>query len=148
MNNIINLVLNSSLSGYEISAVALMVVTTISVPLLWWYGMGSALRIRKNTNNDVLLKLPFKFESFVKIIGGNKNVLKAKAETSKVKIWVNDISDIDFDLLKSLKSVTGTFKMSDSVTVIIGRTADTLAFRLNEINNNEEEEEVKEIKKS
>ncbi len=149
MNDIINLsIILNSVSGYDIATVSLVIFTAISIPALWWYGMGSALKVRKSKIDESLSKLPFKFESFLKIMGGDQNILKAKAETSKVKIWVHDIEAIDLDLLKSLKSVSGTFKMSDSVTLIMGRTSKTLANKLNELNSPKELSDKIEDKKS
>ncbi len=127
-----NLILNSAIGVSQWFAIAVMVIAVISIPTLWWYGMSRALSIRKADAKTRIHKLPFKFESFLKIIGGIENVIVAKAETSKIKIEIKELDKVDLDLLKSLKSVSGTFQMSDSITIILGPSSKTLATQLND----------------
>ncbi len=126
----INLLINGA--GTWIGGTLVLVAATLSIFGLWFYGMYHALRVRNKNAVEKLRPLSFKINSFYKIVGGRKNIATAEENGSKIKLVFTDKSLVDIEMLKSLKSVSGILEMTNSITVILGPSAKTLAFEINE----------------
>lgn len=78
------------------------------------------------------VKLPFKLDKFINSLGGIDNIVKASVSKNKLKVYVIDHDQINFDELKKIKN-HGIFDQSDNISIVLGSHATSIAGMINDL---------------
>lgn len=72
-------------------------------------------------------KLTINVKKLLEFIGGNENILGVEYTQTKVKIFIKDHEKVLINELQKLKNISGVFKNTKNVTIIVGKQAKELA---------------------
>lgn len=83
-------------------------------------------------NKEKKVKLPFKLDKFIQILGGIDNIIKASASSHKLKVYILDHDKIDFDELKKIKN-HGILDQTDNISISLGSYVRDLSGMINDL---------------
>ena len=110
---------------------AFLSISLALVVLLAVIFQGRAKKLQNRFSaHQKILKLPFEINILATALGGVKNIIRAKANLSKVTIFLHDSSLVDPLLLKEL-STKGIIKNSAGVILIFNNLSYSVTIHLN-----------------
>ncbi|MGL5268246.1 MAG: hypothetical protein ACRC8P_00530 [Spiroplasma sp.] len=122
---------------WQIILLSIALLFAVLSVFLWVWNITRAKKLREQgfvtpKTKTKKVKLPFKLDKFVSILGGIDNIVKASASKSKIKVCVVDYNKIDFDELKKIKN-RGIFGQTNNVSIVLGNSAPDLCGMINDL---------------
>ena len=114
----------------------LILLTVVTLGLFWVFHFIKLKKTKKvNSNLSFSSRIPF---SIKKLVGALtlENIIKSEYTQMKVKIFVKSTKEINVEDLKKIKSISGSFMTSDSITIIVGNSAKTISNQINQLSIN------------
>ena len=75
-------------------------------------------------------KLTVNIKKLLEFIGGSENILGVEYTQTKVKIFIKEHEKVLINELQKLKNISGVFKNTKNVTIIVGKQAKELASQI------------------
>ncbi|UVD81982.1 PTS glucose transporter subunit IIB [Mycoplasma iguanae] len=108
-------------------------LTIITLGLIWIYWIN-----KKTPKKDYLstsVKIPFALEKFLELLGSKNNIQNCSFTHNKVRIDLKNTKIVDREAIQDLKGISGVVLSSNSITIIVGNVAKTIAEKIiNELN--------------
>ena len=113
----------------------LILLTIITLGTFWifhYIKLNKTTKVSSNLSHST--KIPFSIKKLVGVLN-RENIIKSEFTQIKVKVFVKSTKDINMEELKKIKSISGSFMNSNSITIIVGNSAKTISNQLNELNS-------------
>lgn len=122
---------------WQIVLLSIALLFAVFSIFLWVWNVARAKKLREQgfvteKTKTKKVKLPFKLDKFVSVLGGIDNIVKASASNSKIRVYVVNHDKIDFVELKKIKN-RGILDQSDNVSIVLGNYAPDLAGMINDL---------------